>query len=367
MSDPTKPETYIPPNDDGEPDDAAPDLGTVEGADREAAAAEFDAIMRGEDPPAPVAGDRAQAAPPVAAPGAPPVAGDEEPEVVRQIRAREQAQKIRDAATEDGNTYRVRIITEAKTEAARIVAEERAKFDAERSQWSKQLKEDPLAAINAAGMDKKALLDGVIKSDDPVFIARQAEARAKALEEQIAELRQAPNKQFDQWRQQQEQAQQQQAVAATERAWVDTMKAELPESYAQAEQAAASMRAMGWESITLPSGQVVPVSADTVLIQRGYIESRKVSDMLGLPQNQVAPVQKVVQYLKHQSKQAGAAVGSAAQTSVGRVNGSRTVNNAAASERRSATKADAELTREERRALAAQEFDAIMAAERRSS
>ncbi len=108
------------------------------------------------------------------------------------IRAREQAQKERDAGKSDAE----RIVTEAKAERERIIADAKAEarkaIQDEQTAFRARFSKSPLQAIKDQGIDARTLVDEVQREGSPEWQAQ------KRLEAELAEVK-AQNQTFKQW------------------------------------------------------------------------------------------------------------------------------------------------------------------------
>lgn len=106
------------------------------------------------------------------------------------IRAREEAQRKRQEASDDAariraeaDAYRTQIETEAKEKA-------RAEVEAERARFREQFGRNPLEAIEGVGIPKEQLVDEVARHDTPEMrLLRQERAARAKLEAEIADVR----------------------------------------------------------------------------------------------------------------------------------------------------------------------------------
>ena len=327
-----------------------PTLDTANVDDAELAA-EFEAIMRGEPvpepaaappPPAPAAPPKPGASPPAAEPGT------DEPEIIKAVRAREQAQKIRDVAGEEAKTETARVIAEANVQRDKIIADAKAQVEAERVAAKAAYDAGPLAAINAMGVNKQQLLADVINENDPAYRQQKELAALRAQVEALSKVPATASSDFAAWRQQQEQQAASQTKTRTEQEFVTSAKAAVPDLYAAMEASAAALSAAGIAGAP---------SADQLLLQRGYQYAQDVERALG----RVASNAELVQYVAHMERQrSGTAAGVAGKPTVGRVTVSRNLSGPAATERRSPPRPDTTPTRAE----LASEFDAFLAESR---
>jgi hypothetical protein len=314
-------------------------VAALEGIDLEAAANETPEQVQA----AQAAADAAKVA--AAAPPA------DEPEVVRLIRAKEQAQKVRDEGKSAADQY----LADAKAEGERIKAEMIAQAKAEAQAIARQqlehLRSKPLEAIKQIGWNTQDLVDQVTREGDPQWQAMQALRaqqeqfgnQVKTAEERAAAA-EAAAKQYT------AQVEEAQRVAA-EHEFMGLATADRAPSFRKAaETFVQSAKAMG-----------LNVTPEQVMIQRAHEAARTIRQAGG-----VATPAAVVQYLEYVTTQqtGGGAVGQVADTSqqaaatqnsrpTGRANGTRTLSAAGASERRGSPKPIHEMTpAEERQALA---------------
>jgi hypothetical protein len=316
-------------------------VAALEGIDLEAAANETPEQVQA----AQAAADAAKVA------GTQPADDANVPEVVRLIRAREQAQKVRDEGKSAADT----LLSEARAEGERIKAEMIAQAKAEAQaiarQQLEQLRSKPLEAIKQIGWNTQDLVDQVTREGDPQWQAMQqlraqqeqfgnqvktAEERAKAAEEAAKAYT--------------VQVEEAQRIAA-EHEFMGLATADRAPSFRKAaESFVQSAKAMG-----------LNVTHEQVMIQRAHEAARDIRKAGG-----VATPATVVQYLEYVTAQSmgGGAVGQVVDTTqqaaasqnsrpTGRANGTRTLSAAGASERRSAPKPIHDMSpAEERQALA---------------
>jgi len=281
-------------------------------------------------------------------------AEDNTPEVVRLIRAREQAQKVRD----EGKSAADQLLEQARADADRIRAEAREtaqrEAQAEIQRQLAGLREKPMEAIQRIGWKPQDLVDSVVREGDPQWQALQqirAEQaklaeRAQTAEEKAASVETLAKQQAEYWQQQQR--------AAAERDFV-AISAQSPIK-AVAEQYVQAAKMLGQQ-----------LTVEQVLINQAHAAADTIKAAGG-----VASPQNVLQYLEYMAQQsAGDAAGSPSGTATqvatqtkqvptGRANGSRTLSAAGASDRRSAPKPIHEMTAAEERAALIEEANAAM-------
>lgn len=314
-------------------------VAALEGIDLEAAANETPEQVQA----AQAAADKAK----VAGEATPPA---DEPEVVRLIRAREQAQKVRD----EGKSAAETMLAEARAEAERIKAEMIAQAKAEAQAIARQqleaLRTKPLEAIKQIGWNTQDLVDQVTREGDPQWQAMQ---QLRAQQEQIG----------NQVKTAEERAAAAEAAAKqhVEQLAMAQRAAAEQEFLGLATQQAPSVRKAAEEFARVASMNGIPTTPEQVMIRRAH-EAADAIKATG----RVATPATVVQYLEYVTAQSmgGGAVGQVADTSqqaaaaqnsrpTGRANGTRTLHAAGASERRSAPKPIHDMSpAEERQALA---------------
>ena len=281
---------------------------------------------------APATPDTPAAAPvPEAAPSD-PAAVPGEPKIAALIRAREAAQKEREAGVSEAEALRAA----AREESAKILADARAaakaEIEAERTRFRKQFADSPLKTFEEFGVDKKKLVDEVGMEGSAEWRAIQEARRdAEATRAELAELKA--------WRAEQGEA----AKKAQEReqqASLEAVNRTFLTQHATPEKAPLLRK--------LPEHVLLTWAHDTAAKWRA--------------QNIPFVDADVAEYLEHQlggngpstSQQVGTASGSAPK---GKANGSRTPSAAGASERRSSPKPIHEMTAAEERAALIAEYE----------
>lgn len=282
--------------------------------------------------PAPAAPDK---------PAEPEKPTDEEenaPALEKILKAREQAQKVREDSQSEAEKIRADARKAAEEEAAKIIAEARRKVDEELG----RLRTDPLEAIKRIGWDGQKLVDEVTKEGTPEWRAQ------KALEAKLAEL-DAKTKSYDEY------VEKQRAAAAQAEA------EQRAHRQAQAEKVFLETTA---SAESCPSLHAM-YDADEI-IQRTYALAARIRNETG----HVASDAELAEYLEHGARKrlealrqqvgAPAAKQAATQAKAAKTNGSRTLNAANGSERRAAPRPISEMSRDEARAALIAEAEEAM-------
>ncbi len=113
-----------------------------------------------------------------------------ESRIATVLRAREQAQRTRDEASSAASQH----LETAKEDAAKILADARVEAkrlaDAELMEFRKKWRENPLRAIESAGIDRKVLVDDVTREGSPEWQAqRRVERDLEQARAELAELK----------------------------------------------------------------------------------------------------------------------------------------------------------------------------------
>lgn len=315
-------------------------VAALEGIDLEAAANETPEQVQA----AQAAADAAKVA------GTPPADDANVPEVVRLIRAREQAQKVRDEGKSAAETMLAEARAQAEQIKAEMIAQAKAEAQAIARQQLEHLRSKPLEAIKQIGWNTQDLVDQVTREGDPQWQAMQAlRAQQEQFGNQVKTAEERATAAETAAKQYAEQIQLAQRAAAEQ------------EFLGLATQQAPSVRKAAEEFARVASQNGMPMTAEQVMIRRAH-EAADAIKAAG----RVATPATVVQYLEYVTAQSmgGGAVGQVADTTqqaaasqnsrpTGRANGTRTLSAAGASERRSAPKPIHDMSpAEERQALA---------------
>jgi hypothetical protein len=266
----------------------------------------------------------------------------DEPKIAAVIRAREKAFR----ETRNAEDYAGQLRQQAEQEAQRLIAEARARaqaeFDAEVQQRRRKFEESPTEALRALGKDPQDIADAVIREGTAEWkMIRTLQQELEATKQKASAADQVKSE-FTQWKQHLE-TQQRQAEVEQIRSQFLTANAnpeKVPSLYQEA-RVAAALVGRSPEDIVFDTANALATQWQKAGMRLGIDFDRD----------------DVAAYLEHQSKQRLAAVGSAPQQVGGvpgiapkvKANGSRTLSAATGSERRTSPKPLHEMTPDEER------------------
>ncbi len=106
------------------------------------------------------------------------------------IRAREAAQKTRDTAKAEAESFFNDTKARAHKEAESIISDARRQAERELGEWRAKLRASPLQAIKEGGIDARTLVDEVTREGSPEWQAqKRLEASQAKIDAELAELR----------------------------------------------------------------------------------------------------------------------------------------------------------------------------------